>query len=434
VLRISVGASVGAVVVAAGLIAILGFIGIRIIRARQQGLPLPRPAPETLNLLSIALVAAVVGSSVVGGQTPSAATPVAPPQGWRPPASEPPDIVVVLLDGYPRSDVLSRRLGTDNAAFLDGLARRGFDVATTNHSNYTLTQLTFPSMFQMRYLDEIPSVQSSRTSRDHQAGVLRDAAQAGQAFSILRAAGYEVVMSSSGWEQVTYRQAANRLVDTGELNDLEESLLHRTWLVYLFDAVWPSVFTSSQRDRIVHAFDTLDTFAAAQADHARFLFLHVPAPHLPLVVRADGMPTTLAATRYEGLGRVAYGMTDHEYAQAWQSEVSYIDDRVLEGIDQLLGSERGQEAVIVVMSDHGYGFEARVDDPQAQLANLLATRTPDAPNLVNDSITPVNLFRVLFNRYLGTDFSLLPNRYFLHGTQPLDLTQVEDPDQTPAPP
>jgi len=198
--------------------------------------------------------------------------------------------------------------------------------------------------------------------------------------------------------------------------------------------VWPSVFTSSQRDRIVHAFNTLDTFAAAQADHARFLFLHVPAPHLPLVVRADGTPTALAATRYEGLGRVAYGMTDEEYAQAWQSEVSYIDDRVLQGIDQLLASERGQEAAIVVLSDHGYGFEARTDDPQARLANLLATRTPGAPNLVNGSITPVNLFRVLFNRYLGTNLPLLPNRYFLPGDRPLDLTEIGDPDQTPAEP
>jgi hypothetical protein len=433
VIRTSVGASIGTVVVGAGLIAILGYVAIHVLRARRQGLPLPKPAPETLNLLSIALVAAVVGSSVLGGQPPTA-TAVAPPTGWLPPASQPPDIVVVLLDGYPRSDVLDRRLGTDNAAFLAELAKRGFDVATTNHSNYTLTQLTFPSMFQMRYLDELPSIQSSLGSRDHQAGALRDAAQAGQALSILRAAGYEVVMSSSGWEQVTYRQAAERLVDTGELNDLEEWLLHRTWLVYLFDAVLPSVFTSSQRDRIVHAFDTLDTFAAEQADHARFLFLHVPGPHLPLVLRADGTPAALTASRYEGLGRVAYGMTDAEYEQAWQSEVSYLDDRVLEGIDQLLASEHGQDAVIVVMSDHGYGFEARPDDRQARLANLLATRTPDAPNLVNDSITPVNLFRVLSNRYLGTDFPLLPNRYFLPVGERFELTEIGDPDQTPSDP
>jgi general stress protein CsbA len=432
VLRDVFGPSMGIALAAAALIATFGLVGIRFLDARRQGLPLPRPAPETMNLLSVALVAAVIGSSVVGRMTLSAATPVPPPKGWYAPPSKLPDIVMILLDGYPRSDVLDRRLGTDDSGFLNQLRQRGFDVAVTNFSNYTLTQLTLPSMFQLRYIDQIPSLRPNLDAAGHDAEALRDAAEAGQAFSILRAAGYEVIMSASGWEQATYRRAADRLLDTGELTDLEESLLHRTWLLYVLDTVWPTVFTSSQRNRIVHSFDALDGFPTEREDHPRFLFLHVPAPHLPLVLLADGAPTALTASRYEGLGRLDYGMTDAEYTEAWQSEVAYIDDRVLRGVDRLLASEDGREAVIVVLSDHGYGFEARPDDPQARLANLLAARTPHAPHLVDDYVTPVNLLRILFNQYLATDLPLLPNRYFLHGERALDLTPIDDPDQTPA--
>jgi hypothetical protein len=422
------GASWATPVVAVALLAILGMAGVRIIQARRQGRRLPRPAPETLNLLSVALLAAVIGSSVIGRLNLAVASPVPAPEGWVP-AAEKPDIVIILLDGYPRSDVLHRRLGTDDTAFLAELGQRGFDVATMNHSNYTITELTLPSMFQLRYLDQIPSVSPYVGSGRYEVKTLHEAAEAGQAFSILREAGYTMTMSSPGWEHVTYRDVPDRLLDSGELTDLEESLLHRTWLVYLLDAVWPSVFTTSQRDRIVHSFDALDRFAVEAPTGPRFLFLHVPAPHLPLVIQADGSPTDLRASRYEGLNRQQYGMTDEQYEAAWQSELTYVHDRTLRGIDELLASERGRDGVIVVMSDHGYNYETRADDPQARLANLMAVRTPHAPDLVGDSITPVNLLRVVFDRYLGTDFALLPNRYFLHGDHPLDLTEITDPDR-----
>jgi hypothetical protein len=311
------------------------------------------------------------------------------------------------------------------------LRQRGFEVATTNHSNYTLTELTFASMFQMRYLDQIPSLQPFIGTGRQENAALRDAAESGQAFSILRAAGYELTMLPGGWEHVALRRAADRFLDTGELTEIERSVIHRTWFLYLLDAVWPSIFTNAQRDRIVHAFDTLDRFATEEADDSRFLFLHVPAPHLPPVVNADGTPTALRATEYESSSRQGYGMTDFDYRDAWQGELDYVADRVLQGIDLLLDSERGREAVIIVMSDHGYGFELLQGDTQARLGNLFAARTPAAPDLFSDPPTPVNLFGILFNAYLGTEVPLLPDRYFLEVGRQLDLTEIQDPDQVP---
>jgi hypothetical protein len=429
-LRTLFGALIGTALTAALLAMALALVGVRLLRARRRGLPLPRPAPEMLNVFSLALLVAVLASNI-GGIVLPASAPVPPPAGWQADGQDHPDIVVLLLDGYPRTDVLARRFGADDSAFLDALRDRGFEVATTNHSNYTLTELTFASMFQLRYIDEIPSLAPFIGTGRQENAALRDAAESGQAFSILRTAGYEVSWFPGGWEHVALRRAADRFLDSGELSDLERSVIHRTWFLYLLDAVWPSVFTTSQRDRIVDGFDTLDQFAGEQADRPRFLFLHVPAPHLPPVVNADGTPTALRATRYEGISRQGYGMTDAEYRDAWQAELDYVADRVLHGVDLLLDSERGRKAVIIVMSDHGYGFELQQGDVQARIGNLLATRTPGAPDLFDDPPTPVNLFRLLFNAYLGTEFPQLPDRYFLQGSRQLDLTEIYDPDQVP---
>lgn len=429
-MRTAFGALLGTALTAVLLAMALGVVGVRLLRVRRQGHPLPRPAPEILNVFSFALLVAVVGSNV-GSIVLPASAPDPPPAGWHADGADQPDIVVLLLDGYPRTDVLERRFGADDTAFLDALRQRGFDVASTNHSNYTLTELTFASMFQMRYVDEIPSLEPFIGTGRQENAALRDAAESGQAFSILRAAGYEVSWAPGGWEHVALRRAADRFLDSGELTDFERSVIHRTWFLYLLDAVWPTVFTDAQRERIVHAFDTLDSFATEQADQSRFLFLHVPAPHLPPVVNADGTPTALQATRFEASGRQGYGMTDSEFRDAWQAELDYVAGRVIHGIDLLLDSERGREAVIIVMSDHGYGFELQQGDVQARLGNLFATRTPGAPDLFDDPPTPVNLFRILFNSYLGTQFPLLSDRYFLQGSRQLDLTEIQDPDEVP---
>lgn len=428
-LRSALDPELGALAFALVLAGVLGAVAVRLLQLRRRKQPVWRPAPESLNVISAALLLAVIGSNVVGHRDPVDPTPIAPPSGWRSSSVAGPDIVVFMLDGYPRSDVLKRRLGADNTSFLAALHDRGFDVGEANHSNYTITELTFPSMFQMQYLDAIPSIRPYLGTGERENAAMRVAAEAGQAFSIMRAAGYERIIWSSGWDHMTLRGAADRLVDTGEITDLERAVLHRTWLLYLLDAIAPNIFTDSQRDRIVNAFDTLDRIAIESGPAPRFLFVHVPGPHLPLVVRSDGTAADLSASRYEAAGGEGYGMNEAEYAAAWQSEIDYLDRRTLQSIDLLLGSEAGRRAVIIVMSDHGYGFDVRPGDIQARLGNFFAARTPGAPALFADSPTPVNLFRILFNQYLGTTFEILPDRYFLQGDRKLDLTEISNPDQ-----
>jgi hypothetical protein len=44
-----------------------------------------------------------------------------------------------------------------------------------------------------------------------------------------------------------------------------------------------------------------------------------------------------------------------------------------------------------------------------------------------DEISPVNTFRVIFNRYLGTEYELLPDKsYFSTGSRPYEFLPVSD--------
>ena len=56
-----------------------------------------------------------------------------------------PDIYLILLDGYPRADVLEYAFDIDNSGFVEGLEERGFHVAEESHSDYIWTHVSVPS-------------------------------------------------------------------------------------------------------------------------------------------------------------------------------------------------------------------------------------------------------------------------------------------------
>jgi arylsulfatase A-like enzyme len=121
------------------------------------------------------------------------------------------------------------------------------------------------------------------------------------------------------------------------------------------------------------------------------------------------------------------GLTRAEYVQRWHGEISYLNRRVLEGIDRLRAAN--PDMVIVVMSDHGYGQEMQTTDPETRFANLFAAYTPNAPGLLADAPTPVNLMPRILDRYLGATFPERRDRFFLSSdaADPLNMVELSTP-------
>ena len=339
-----------------------------------------------------------------------------------------PDIYILLLDGYPRADVLERRFGIDNTMFLDDLQEIGFDVAQGSHSNYVFTPLTLVSLFQMKHLDQIPEIAPLIGSPGAHINALRDAMVGAPAIAALRAAGYGVVVTLPGYEHVALRGAADRVLDGGQMNDLERDVLERTWLLDPLSLLDPEIFTGPPRTRIVQAFDYLAGLASERRSDPIFVWVHLPAPHLPLVLDARGDALPLDPRRFYGHDAAGLGMTDAQFVAAYADEIAYLNRRVLEGVRAVQSAGAGPPPVIILMSDHGYTTD--LSDPQARFANLFAASTPGAPGLLAGGPTPVNLLPLLFNRFLGTDLPLSPDRYFLSPSSRklLLLTEVADPE------
>jgi len=65
------------------------------------------------------------------------------------------DIYYIILDGYPRKDVLEKNYHFDNSDFIARLEQLGFYVADLSRSNYAMTFMSLASSLNMIYLDDV---------------------------------------------------------------------------------------------------------------------------------------------------------------------------------------------------------------------------------------------------------------------------------------
>jgi hypothetical protein len=372
---------------------------------------------NALNLFGVVILVVVLAGGVTRGTLASIPGDLQQGSGSLDhPASDgsgpgtAPDIYVLLLDGHPRSDWLARLFGGDNRAFIDGLRARGFTVAERSTSNYMFTELTLTSMFQMTPMRDIDALQPVFAGTAAGNPLLRNILNDNPVFDLLREHGYRIVTSGPGYEHVALRRA-DVYLDQGQLNDFEHELLRSTMLAQLLLGIDPSFFADQKRDRVRSG---LEQFRAVTADVGppTFAFIHLPAPHLPVVFDGRGGPAPLPAS-----GDI-YGVGDADQLprQAYADQLAFLDAEVLDAIDDALEARDGRDPpVMLIMSDHGAERRPQVyegDGTAGNYANLFAALTPGANDLFPDDASPINVFPRLLNHYLGTELGEWPDERY----------------------
>ena len=84
------------------------------------------------------------------------------------------------------------------------------------------------------------------------------------------------------------------------------------------------------------------------------------------------------------------------------------------------------------MSDHGYRTNIDWENPSNQdyisgFNSLAAYYIPSQMENISETTSPVNIFRIVFNSYLDTEFEMLEDRQIWSTQQkPFDFTDVTD--------
>jgi hypothetical protein len=356
-----------------------------------------------------------------GGGLPAAdySTPIDPAK---------PDIYVVVLDGYARPDTLEASFGYDDGPFLAQLRSRGFDVALDSHSNYTMTALTLASMLNMDYVADITELAAVGPDDPAYQGPYCHAINDNRVFSFLRGQGYEIVATGSGIEPVALRQA-DVYLDGGEYNSFEWLMARVSGARWLIQDIAPDWVADQMRSRVDTSLAEVQQIAQTASPRPRLVMSHVMFSHPPFVYGPNGEHLDVSASvGFDFDWPNAAGNTKAH--GKYVGQVQYANAHVLTVVDSILGAAR-RPTVVVLMSDHGSRMFTPAGSewmsPEAN-RNFFAALTPEHPNLFGQSPSPVNLFRLLFDAYLGQSLSTLENRYWVSSWEhPNDVIPQTEP-------
>lgn len=361
----------------------------------------PASLTPMLNLLSVFLLIypsfQVVSYGIQREQTEKAAREAAAAKGATLPLGYAPDIYYIILDAYGRADVLQEMFGYDNTPFLQSLEAKGFYIAECSQSNYGQTMLSLTSSLNFDYLD---SLTSSLTPDEDTRAPLRALGQYNNTRKFLTSQGYNIVSFAtnfpvSEWKDANYFLNAPRQ----GMNDFELMLAQTTaWRAPMDMVAEPPERASAEwyRRRTLSALEQLET-TVPEIPSPKFVFAHLVIPHHPFVFGPNG----------EALNAIEAGVPEFdEYKVKYPDQVTYINKRIMAIVDLILQTSPNPP-IIVIQGDHG---PAPFDRIERRMKNLNAYYFPDNTEGLYPSITPVNTFRLIFNKYFGQSFPMLEDR------------------------
>ncbi len=358
-------------------------------------------ATPTLNAVALALVVMSAVQIIPEVETPRAhalAIPDAPIQTDLVRSDKPPDVYFFLLDSYGRADLLEQAYGFDNSEFLKALEERGFFVAECSRSNYVRTELALASELNMQYLQDLSEkFEPESTSRR----LLWNALQHSAVRYNFQSLGYEIVTARTEFDWLNIDDSDRFLspppISSG-LTEFEGLLLRTTLARYAQDWGWVDpdhILGVAARDRFHHVFNSVDDIA--QMPQPTFSYLHLISPHPPFVFDAGGNPTHPADFWNE---KRLY--TADLYKKGYVNQAQFLNKKLLQAVDTIL-AESEVPPIIIIQGDHGPWLQPR----DRRMWILAAMYLPGHENKLYSTISPVNIFRLVFNSYFGGKYDML---------------------------
>jgi len=348
-----------------------------------------------------------------------------------------PDIYLIILDKYTGSHSLKRNFEFDNSGFETFLRRRGFILPNHATANYIYTGLSLASLLNYRYLDSVPpEPRAQRRNKVRVNHLVEDNA----VWQFLQGRGYRFIFFPTAFPfTATNRLADLQVPDPRRILSEFEIAWRRTtlaepvlsWICQRFSCAQGFRPFADEATFLEWKFGQLGRVPTWPRDgRPLFVFAHLTVPHEPYIFNADCSVHPPFWPSYSVVS------DERPEKQAYIAQITCLNRR-LETIVQHLLNDSPSPPIILLQSDHGHGrMPLHIPDVHAVTADRIAERAdifaayylPGAgKGIVSDSISPVNVFRMVFREYFKADLQPLPNRtYWSPGTQLFQFTRVQD--------
>jgi hypothetical protein len=334
---------------------------------------------------------------------------------------EMPDIYFIILDGYPGQKSLQLVNNYDNEYFLNDLKKYGFFIQEKSFANYPHTFLSIPSMLNMKYLNYLS--ETLKTKNDQTIPHIMGSDN--QVMNFVKSQGYVTVSFDSGWGFTRDMKSAD-LKLCGD-NKIFNSEFMISWIKNsMLNIIYVKIFETDKIEQRLCIFEELPRITE-RTNEPVFVFAHVFSPHPPYIFGPNG--------EIRQLKNLDPNLETNENLDktAFIGQLKFINKKIIETVEKLLDSEK--QPVIIIQSDHGtaFLFEGDLKNWDTPTDEMIQERMDtitfiflpnNTENIFAKNVTPVNLFRILFNHYMGTDFKVLGDKMYFAKDQSYDFLNV----------
>ena len=337
--------------------------------------------------------------------------------------AEKPNIYLIVLDEYARTDMMKQQYGFDNTAFDAYLTGKGFHVSSTSENEIAATDVQSANLLNLDYVFFASNLQLSGLPRENLYSNYADYRTKSYLFDLLRANGYHSiaidnpgVMYSFGnvnADEVLKMEVSTGVKITFDQNEVDFMLL--LWddsVLHTVDGIWYTLWGWMDKKNNASIFDrnvtmVQDSFAYIENfqpsdDTPTMLYAHILCPHLPFAFYPDG--------EIKDASVVSIGW---DAPDAYTDNVQYATAQIEKGINHLL--EVDPDCVIILLSDHG----ARI---HLETAGMLLPEYLTDQNAVyfrgetyskNAGLSGVNTMRAVLSDALQIDLPLVEPPVYL---------------------
>lgn len=313
-----------------------------------------------------------------------------------------PDIYYIIPDGFANGRVRREYWRNSDSQFDESLRAKGFYTVKHAASNYDRTCLSVSSSLNMQYLNNLNDHLGE--NNDFQS-VYERSVQHSCVVYLLKKLGYKFINISSSSGATDWMPDADLNLGGTLFNNYTIAFLQLTPLYAVEKHV------HFLRNAYVRALLSPSRLLpqVVKMKGPKFVLLHTLISHPPYVLDADGNRLPLDPTLQNQSGTPVQYLSQLQFAE-----------KLLSGwVDTILAAD-APKPVIIVQSDHGPQFPLLPADYYNERMHILNSFfLPDATDLdlaVLASITPVNSFRFVFNKYYRANLPLLPNQSFCNRT------------------
>lgn len=341
-----------------------------------------------------------------------------------------PDIYYIILDAYGRADVLYYYYQFDNSDFIDFLYEKSFVVPDNSYANYPVTSLSVPSTLNFDYVQNF----LTGNEKAQLPWIIKPFFRINKAKLFLENSGYTSISIASNWEGSN--NPHTNIYYTPQilfLNEFDAFVIAKTSLRIFKPLISTIAFINSydsHRQLILYNFDTLEKIS--EMPEPTFTVAHIIAPHTPFVFDQSGNYVE-PGYPFSFMDETYIPLTTVEYRNGYINQLKFINHKLENLIDTILANS-DIPPIIILQADHG---PRRVTDSSSfdnkcqkeRFAIFTAYYLPGMEqNRISDNITPVNLFRIIFNEYFSTELPLLDAHSYakandnLHPFEFIDIT------------